>query len=72
MEDSRERMSLELRDEIAQTLLGINVRLLTLKQQVAMNAESIRRDIADTQKLVEESVKSITRFARQIRKHHET
>ena len=32
-EDDRKNISRELQDEIAQTLLGINVRLLSLKQQ---------------------------------------
>jgi signal transduction histidine kinase len=31
-EDERKKVSHELQDEIAQTLLGINVRLLSLKQ----------------------------------------
>ena len=39
-EDKRKKMSHDLRDEIAQTLLGINVRLLTLKMD-ASNATSI-------------------------------
>ena len=32
-EEKRKKISRELQDEIAQTLLGINVRLLTLKKE---------------------------------------
>ena len=38
-EDKRKKISRDLHDEIAQTLLGINVRLLTLKKEAAINAE---------------------------------
>ena len=36
-EDERRKISRELQDEIAQTLLGINVRLLSLKQEARSN-----------------------------------
>ena len=38
-EDERLKLSHELRDEIAQTLLGINVRLLLLKQAARSKAK---------------------------------
>ncbi|MDB6112942.1 MAG: histidine kinase [Pedosphaera sp.] len=71
-EDKRKKISRELHDEIAQTLLGINVRLLTLKKEAAVNADSFKQAIASTQRLVDNSVKSIKRFAREFGKRHET
>ena len=70
-EDKRKEISRELQDEIAQTLLGINVRLLTLKKEAAVNAKGLQKEIASTQRLVDMSVKSIQRFAREFGKHHE-
>ena len=71
-EDKRKKISHDLRDEIAQTLLGINVRLLTLKKVNEVNTEGLKKEIASTHRLVDMSVKSIGRFAREIGKHHET
>jgi two-component system sensor histidine kinase DegS len=71
-EDKRKKISRDLRDEIAQTLLGVNVRLLTLKKEAAVNAESLKKDIARTQRLIDKSVKSIKRFAREFGRRHET
>jgi signal transduction histidine kinase len=71
-EDKRKKVSRDLHDEIAQTLLGINVRLLTLKKEAAVNAHSLKQDIASTQRLVDKSVRSINRFAREFGTHHRT
>ena len=71
-EDKRKEISSDLQDEIAQTLLGINVRLLTLKKEAAVDAQSLKKEIAGTQRLVDMSVKRIKRFARAIGKPHET
>ncbi len=65
-EVQRKKMSHDLQDEIAQTLLGINVRLLTLKKEASVNAKDFKKDIASTQRLVEESIESISRFVREI------
>jgi signal transduction histidine kinase len=64
-EDERQSISRELRDEIAQTLLGINVRLLSLKQQSQINTEGFKNEIASTQRLVVKSAKSVRRVARE-------
>jgi signal transduction histidine kinase len=71
-EDKRKNTSRGLHDEIAQTLLGINVRLLTLKKEAAVNAHGLKKEIANTQKLVDKSGKSIERFAREFGIHHRT
>ncbi len=65
-EDERRSLSLELHDEIAQTLLGINVRLLSLKQEARVNHKGLKKDIAGTQRLVVKSVASVRRVAREL------
>jgi signal transduction histidine kinase len=64
-EDERKKISRELQDEIAQTLLGINVRLLTLKQEARSNTTGLKNEIASTQRLVVKSAKSVRRVARE-------
>jgi signal transduction histidine kinase len=70
-EDNRRKISRDLHNEIAQTLLGVNVRLLTLRREAALNAKGFKKDIANTQRLVDRSVKSIKRFAREFGKQRE-
>jgi signal transduction histidine kinase len=64
-EDERKKISIELQDEIAQTLLGINVRLISLKQEARSNTRGLRNEIASTQRLVAKSAKSVRRAARE-------
>jgi signal transduction histidine kinase len=66
-EDERKRISRELHDVIAQMLTGINVRLATLKKEVALNNKGLDRNIARTQMLVEKSVNTVHEFARELR-----
>jgi signal transduction histidine kinase len=66
-EDERKRISRELHDVIAQTLTGINIRLAGLKKEAALNTKGLDRKIASTQRLVEESVNIVHRFARELR-----
>lgn len=65
-EAERTKMSHELHDEVAQILLGINVRLWTLKKAAQGNTANLRKEIASTQRVVKESVQSITRFAHEL------
>jgi signal transduction histidine kinase len=67
-EDERKQISGELQDEIAQTLLGINVWLLTLKEQARTNTKGLKNEIASTQRLVVTSARSVRRAAREFRK----
>jgi len=67
-EDERAKISRELQDEIAQTLLGINVRLLSLKQEARVNTKGLKSEITSTQRLVEKSAKSVRRAAHEFRK----
>jgi signal transduction histidine kinase len=71
-EDTRKKISRELHDEIAQTLLGINVRLLALKQEGTANSKGLKKEIANTQRLVETSKKTLSRFVDELGKEHET
>jgi len=70
-ESERKAMSLKLHDDIAQTLLGIHVRLLALKNEVSASTADFQKEIAITQQLVQESVKTINQFAREFGIAHE-
>ena len=66
-EQERGRISRELHDEIAQTLMGINAHLETLVQEAEANTNGIPQKIKRTQRLVERSMDIVHRFARQLR-----
>jgi signal transduction histidine kinase len=63
IEAEQKKMSHQLNDEIAQTLLGINIRLLTLKQQIAISHENLNQEITATRNLIEQSLTLINRIA---------
>jgi signal transduction histidine kinase len=65
-EMKRRELSSRLRDDIAQSLLGINIRLLTLKRDAATASTGLEREIARTRHLVDTSLVSIRRVAREI------
>jgi len=65
-EDERQNISRDLQDEIAQTLLGINVRLLSLKQEARTNTKGLEANISSTQRLIAKSARSVRRVARKI------
>lgn len=69
-EDERRRMSVRLHDEIAQALIAVDLRLLTLKKSARSNTESLKKKIAETQRLVKESVKRVDRFANEYAIQH--
>lgn len=64
-EDKRKEISHDLQDEIAQTLLGINVRLLTVRKTTGRDANHLQKELASTQRLVDRSKTTIERFARE-------
>lgn len=70
-EAERRKTSRQLHDEIAQTLVAVNVRLLTLKAMAAAGAGTLKNEVAETQRLVEESVGVISGFAHEIGLPHE-
>lgn len=65
-EDERKKISCELQDDIAQTLLGINVRLLSLKLAAQSNTKGIKNHIANTQQLVANSAISVRQVGQKI------
>jgi PAS domain S-box-containing protein len=66
-EEERKKISRELHDVIAQTLTGINLRLASLKKQAASDTRGLEQSIAHTQRLVQQSVDIVHRFARTLR-----
>jgi len=66
-EEERKRISRELHDEIVQTLVGINVHLASLKVKARLNIKDLLKKISQTQRLVENSVNTVHRFARELR-----
>lgn len=70
-EYERMRLSLKLQDEIAQTLLGIHVRMLALDREILLSTLDFKKKIATTERLVKKSAKIITRFAREFGIPHE-
>jgi PAS domain S-box-containing protein len=66
-EEERKRISRELHDEIAQTLVGINVHLAALTREAEGNPRGLPQKIARTQRLVEKSVDIVHLFARELR-----
>jgi len=66
-EEERKQISRELHDQIAQTLAGINLRLSAIKRIATEDTKTLKRKIAQTQQLVERSVKTIHSFAKKLR-----
>jgi len=71
-EDERKKISHELQDEIAQTLLGINVRLLLLKQAARSKTKGLKNEIASAQRLVVKSTTLVRRLAHELDNHQPT
>ena len=66
-EEERRRISRELHDVIAQTLAGINVQLSNLKAESSVSTRELQQKISNTQRMVQESVEVVHRFARELR-----
>jgi signal transduction histidine kinase len=66
-EDERRRLSRELHDEVIQTLVGINVELATLGAARGLGPRALQAQIAQTQRRVEKSVRTVHQFARELR-----
>ena len=61
-ESARHETSLALRDEVSQALLAIELRLLALRVASKVNTRDLKKEIAETQRLVRESAKIIRRL----------
>lgn len=66
-EEERKKISRELHDEVVQTLVGINVELSALGHGASSGLRALKSKIARTQRLVENSVNAVHRFARELR-----
>jgi signal transduction histidine kinase len=66
-EEERKEISRELHDEVVQTLVGINVELSALGKGASVGLHTLKAKIARTQRLVENSVNAVHRFARELR-----
>jgi signal transduction histidine kinase len=66
-EEERKEISRELHDEVVQTLVGINVELAALGKGASVGLRTLKEKIARTQRLVENSVNAVHRFARELR-----
>src|SRR5205807_10512105 len=66
-EEERKKISRELHDVIAQTLATINVRLAALRKAATLDSAGLEQNIAHTQRLVQEAVEIVHRFARELR-----
>ena len=66
-EEERRQISRTLHDEVSQILTGINVRLVGLTQTNWSDSQNFKSKIASTRKMVENSVKIVHRFARELR-----
>jgi len=66
-EEERKRISRELHDVIAQTLVGINIHLQALSQKVHIDPQGLRSEIAQTQQLVATAVDIVHQFAVELR-----
>ncbi|HJQ99789.1 MAG TPA: sensor histidine kinase [Candidatus Polarisedimenticolaceae bacterium] len=66
-ERERKRISRELHDEIGQTLTAVNVTLSALRKEATVNLGDIEKKIASAQRLIEASMNTVHRFARELR-----
>jgi signal transduction histidine kinase len=67
-EDQRQDLSHELQDVIAQTLLGIHVKLLALKSESRGSLRSVAGNIASTQRMVRLSGSTVRKATRELGK----
>lgn len=70
-EDERRKTSCQLHDEVAQALLAINLRMLTLKMAAKVNTRNLKKEIAETQRLVKASTQTIRGFSHEYEGDHE-
>jgi two-component system sensor histidine kinase DegS len=66
-EEERKKISRELHDAIGQALTAINIKLATLRKKATHKTTGLATEIASTQRLVERSMNTVHRFARELR-----
>jgi len=65
-EENRQTISSQLRDEIAQALVAINLRILAMGKCGWSATETLKEEIATTQRLMRQSLETIHRFGQKI------
>ncbi|HYF36858.1 MAG TPA: phosphatase RsbU N-terminal domain-containing protein [Prosthecobacter sp.] len=70
-EEVRRRMRVHLQDEVAQTLLAFHMRLVALDKRHSVSAEACEKEMAITQEVVQESMRTIQCFDHQFGIHYE-
>jgi signal transduction histidine kinase len=66
-EDERRRISRELHDDVGQSLTAISIALASLRNSRMAKPEIFSRTIAGTQRVLEEAMEKVHRFARELR-----
>jgi signal transduction histidine kinase len=66
-EEERKRISRELHDEVGQAMTAISINIGALEQIAAGTGEKSREKIADTQALLQQTMETVHRFARELR-----
>ena len=66
-EEERKRISRELHDEVGQSLTAISVALTTLNNAGAWDSGASSQNLAQTQSLLQETMKTVHGFARDLR-----
>ena len=66
-EEERRRISRELHDEIGEALTAVNVKLAALELEAKINTAGVKKHIASARRLVERSMDTVHRFARELR-----
>lgn len=66
-EAERKRISRELHDVVAQSLVGINIHVSTLARETEVKLGSLREHIVRTQQIVENAVDRVHQFAQELR-----
>ena len=66
-EEERKRISRELHDEISQAMTAVSINIGALKNNGAAGRESFSQKITDTQALLQRTMETVHRFARELR-----
>ena len=66
-EEERKHISRELHDEVGQSLTAINTNLTMLQRNGAVDGALLKKKIADTQSLLQQTMETVHRFARELR-----
>jgi PAS domain S-box-containing protein len=66
-EEERLRISRELHDQVVQTLIAINIRLVSLEKQAETLGSNFQQHFTLAQKMVERTVENVYQFSRDLR-----